>query len=437
VSLLTVGALGCTSQTGARTFLCAGDTSFRAGRYDEATAEYSRAIRDAAGRRCFGRENLVRAYLSRGTALERQGKHGRAVADYGEAASLAFWSPAPYLKRADLHARLGRHDKAAADYTQAIQLRPAGPTYAKRALAYRALGKIDLAEHDEQMARCILPPKERFCRTTTATAADAGPSAPVEAGDGSGRYAAGMAPAGAAGADEWAFNLMPYVWVPDVEGNATVQGVKTPANWGMRETFRNVDWTTAARLEAWKNGWGLIFDALYVKAGGSNNHPLPAARSVNITVELLTIDLAVARRILDAYVGKGDDADGTKYPRLVVEPLAGARYVYLNQEVEINANVGRVQDSEWWVEPFVGGRVAVCVTENVAVQVRGDIGGFGVGEASKKTWSVIPGVLVRVSDRIAFLAAYRITAIDYKKDSGTFANDATLKGPMVGVGIDF
>jgi len=439
--VLAVGALGCAARPGARTFLCAGDQMYRTAQYEGAAVEYTRAIREAVGRGRFGRTHLAQAYLGRGSALEQLGKHELAVADYGEAASLAFWDPAPYLSRAAVYCKLRQYDKAVADYSQVIRLRPkAGRVYCQRALAYKGLGKTDLAVQDAQMASCLLAGDELSRRVHAAVRAEDELKTPGQALEKSSPYAAGAAPAGLGGAGAWDFSVMPYVWVPDVEGSATVQGVKTPANWGSRETFRNLDFTSAARIEAWKNRWGFIFDGLYVKTGGSNNHPARGIRSVNITAELLMLDFAASYRLVDVFIGGGaDDELGTKYPRFVFEPLAGLRFVYLNQEVEINPNLGRVQDSTTYIEPFVGGRVALDIIEQLSLQVRGDIGGFGVGEASDKTWNLVPGVMWRISDRISFTAAYRITAIDFSKDSGTdtFANDTKLKGPLVGLGIHF
>ena len=438
--VLAVGVLGCAAQPTARTFLCAGNESYRAARYQEAVVGYSKAIREVVGRGRFGRDHLAQAYLNRGSALEQLGRHEQAIADYDKAASLAFWDTTPYLKRAAVQHKLQQYGKAAADYTEAIRLQPGnGRTYCRRALAYNALGKTDLAAQDVQMAQALLPGDEAPRRVRAAIQAKAGLTTPAQGPERSELYAAGECFERAA-AGEWAFTVTPYVWVPDVEGNATVQGIKTPANWSMSDTLRELDWTTAGRVEAWRDGWGLIFDGLYVRTGGSNNHPVPTISGVDISVELLTLDVAGSYRLVDVFVGKGDDdAAGTKYPRLIFEPLAGLRLVYLNQEVKLNPGPASVQDSTTYVEPFVGGRVAVDLTEHLSVGVRGDIGGFGVGEASEKTWTLMPGVMWRISNMISLNAAYRITAMDFQQDRGTdtFANDTTLKGPVIGLGIHF
>ena len=436
--MVFVGASGCAARPSSTTSLYAGNTMYRSAQYDKAVVEYSKAIREAAGRGRFGRDQLAQAYLNRGTAFEQMGMTKRAVADYDKAISLAFWNPAPYLRRAAAHRKLQQYDKAVADYTEAIRLRPDnGRAYGQRASAYHKLGKTGPAAQDVQMAACLLSDSDAPRRIQAALRAETAP--PAQAPETSRHYSAG-APAVPGAAGEWKVSVMPYVWVPDVEGNATVQGVKTPANWSSRETLQKLDFTTAGRIEAWKNGWGLIFDGLYVKTGGSNNHPAGAITSVDINAELLMLDVAGSYRLVDAFIGTGaDDEQGTRYPRFVFEPIAGLRFVYLKQKVVANGPGIVVQDSTTYVEPFVGGRVALDVTEHVAVQVRGDIGGFGIGEASDKTWNIIPGVVWRISDRISFTAAYRITALDFSKDSGTdtFEHDTTLKGPLVGLGIHF
>jgi len=121
---IVMSTVGCASQAGIRAHLSAGDESHRAARYEQAAAEYSKAIRLATGQGTFGRSDLSRAYASRGLMKERLGRHKLALNDYDKAIQLAFTDPAPYLRRARLHYRSGQYDKAAADYTEALRLRP-------------------------------------------------------------------------------------------------------------------------------------------------------------------------------------------------------------------------------------------------------------------------------------------------------------------------
>ena len=93
--MVVIGAAGCASSD-SKASLYAGNANYRSAQYGKAVAEYSKAIREAAGRGRFGRDLLVQAYVNRGTAFERMGKLDRAVVDYDKAISVAFSNPAPY-----------------------------------------------------------------------------------------------------------------------------------------------------------------------------------------------------------------------------------------------------------------------------------------------------------------------------------------------------
>ena len=51
---------------------------------------------------------------------------------------------------------LGQYEEAIADYSKALELNPKfKKAYLERAKAYRALGKIELAENDERTASSL------------------------------------------------------------------------------------------------------------------------------------------------------------------------------------------------------------------------------------------------------------------------------------------
>ena len=80
------------------------------------------------------------------------------------------------------------------------------------------------------------------------------------------------------------------------------------------------------------------------------------------------------------------------YPYLAVDFLTGGRYVSLKADLGVitGERVGREVEVERhvdWLEPFVGGRFILALSNRVALTVRGDVGGFGVG--SDLTWSLV------------------------------------------------
>ncbi len=82
-----------------------------------------------------------------------------------------------------------------------------------------------------------------------------------------------------------------------------------------------------------------------------------------------------------------------------------------------------------WVDPFVGVRAAVGLTDRLHALVYGDIGGFGVG--SDLTWQAFCGVSWTLNERVSFEAGYRHLDIDYDHDNFLF--DAAMSGGAVGV----
>ena len=86
-----------------------------------------------------------------------------------------------------------------------------------------------------------------------------------------------------------------------------------------------------------------------------------------------------------------------------------------------------------WVDPLLGARVAVDVTKRWSVFARGDVGGFGIGNASDLTWQGMLGSQFRVADHASLTAGYR--ALGIERDGPV--KNTILYGPQIGVLLDF
>ncbi|NQT51094.1 hypothetical protein HQ576_03540 [bacterium] len=75
------------------------------------------------------------------------------------------------------------------------------------------------------------------------------------------------------------------------------------------------------------------------------------------------------------------------------------------------------------------------MSDRLALSVRGDVGGFGIGSASDLTWQVLAGLHYRLSERISILAGYKYYNLDYRR--GDLEMDMEMKGPITGVAIHF
>lgn len=120
----------------------------------------------------------------------------------------------------------------------------------------------------------------------------------------------------------------------------------------------------------------------------------------------------------------------------VFEVVGGARYTSLKTAIELRKprETTTTDASADWVDPLVGARLALPVSEAFAFVVRGMIGGFGVG--CDFTWDVDARVKWKASKSVAFSVGYRYLDQDYEKDGG-FKWDVVSQGPLAGASLRF
>ncbi len=85
------------------------------------------------------------------------------------------------------------------------------------------------------------------------------------------------------------------------------------------------------------------------------------------------------------------------------------------------------------MDPFLGGRLLLDLSEKWALSLRGDIGGFDVG--SELTWNVTALLGYRLSETMTLGFGYRHLDIDY--EDGDLVFDAQFSGPYLGLSIRF
>jgi hypothetical protein len=234
---------------------------------------------------------------------------------------------------------------------------------------------------------------------------------------------------------KWEFQVTPYFFAPSVDADTTVDGATVPLDLSFSDILDDFDvFGLSARVEANKGKWGFIFDGMYIDLDGDFSIEIPPPiTGVDVDIEQTVLDFAVSYRVVET-------------PKLVFDPIVGARYTYLKQKINLNGNhpiVGPIGtelgQSEQWFEPFIGAKLAYILTEKWTLLFRGDVGGFGIGSASELTWNLLAGVDFRPWQRASFKFAYRIYNLDYETGSGTnkFGFDGTLHGPMLGVTFYF
>lgn len=116
--------------------------------YVLALADFNKAVQ-------VGPDN-AESYYGRARVYEHQKKWNAAIADFDKYLSMkteddAYLSDGYYARGFCYFSKLN-YIQAVADYSKAIELHPTPAMYRDRAAAYRKLGKVSLAEADEQQA---------------------------------------------------------------------------------------------------------------------------------------------------------------------------------------------------------------------------------------------------------------------------------------------
>jgi tetratricopeptide (TPR) repeat protein len=118
-----------------------GERRYFRGRYDDAIADFTQAIRL--------QKDLAAAYRNRGLALSAKNDFDTAIADCTEAIRLNGDDPSAYLNRGWAYCSKAQFEKALADHTKAIQLDPKNAVaYNNRGLIYYAKGDVARAYAD-------------------------------------------------------------------------------------------------------------------------------------------------------------------------------------------------------------------------------------------------------------------------------------------------
>ena len=122
----------------------------------------------------------------------------------------------------------------------------------------------------------------------------------------------------------------------------------------------------------------------------------------------------------------------------------GGRLNHLKTSIDARRNVFPAGTEEvirdnaaWWYDPVIVTRLTADIKDKWLFQLRGDVGGFGIG--SDFTWQAQAYVGYRFSKLFQLTAGYRILSIDYQKttDSEPFVFDIDEFGPVIRFGFNF
>ena len=226
---------------------------------------------------------------------------------------------------------------------------------------------------------------------------------------------------------KWHYLLQPYAMFPVMDGKIGLGELpEADIHANASDIFSNLQFGAMLYFEAYNDRCALTSDIIYMNLGQ---------------------DIESKRGIVSGEAGAKQfvwELAGLRKLKPWLEGGIGFRLINLKSSLDmiVNATVPGGAGSrsksiaETWFDPVIIGRIKIPA-EKWLFQLRGDLGGFGIG--SDFTWQAQADVGYRFSKLFQLGLSYRYIGIDYEKGSGNdrFLYDVDTFGPSLKFGFHF
>jgi hypothetical protein len=229
------------------------------------------------------------------------------------------------------------------------------------------------------------------------------------------------------GSDGWRHNLYIYGMGAAIDGTAQIGSVEVPIDLSISDVFGALEFGAMAAYRAENDTWSFSADATFMGLAGRDTTEGGRLEGV-MDVDQLTLMGTVGRRM----------SGNTEF-------LFGFAYFDLGVDLRVTSTGGLPVDlaasrDADWIDPTIGLRYNRPVGNNWRLNLRGDVGGFGIG--SDLMYHVLANVQWQASETVGMVFGYRLIDFDYEDGtSGVGGNyqryNLTEQGPLIGVSFSF
>lgn len=235
--------------------------------------------------------------------------------------------------------------------------------------------------------------------------------------------------------DDWRVDVTAYMWLTAMDGDVGVGPLTRSVHASFIDILESTDSFVglAGRLEIGKGRWAGFIEALASKMGVEDLSGPAGAASADLSSTMILVDFGAMFRVFEEPASNGGGR-----PHML-DVYAGGRFQSIDVELDPEVAATR-SESKNWLDPIVGARGIIQLSERFDLTLMGDIGGFGVG--SDLTWSLraLVGYHFTMFDTPATVfAGYAALGTDYVDGSGLgrFEWDIISHGPLLGLTLAF
>lgn len=221
---------------------------------------------------------------------------------------------------------------------------------------------------------------------------------------------------------KWHYLAEAYMMFPNMKGETGVRELPTASvDASPSDILGHLKAGAMFYFEASNDDWSISSDVLFMKLA-QDIEPTTLIEGGELSMQQTAWELAGLKRV-KPWLDLG----------------LGARLVNLQAGVDMETIVEARSASinETWVDPVIIARTQGYFTEKLFWQLRGDLGGFGIG--SDFTWQAQGNIGYRFSKLFQTSIGYRYIGIDYEKGEGSekFVYDVDTFGAVLRLGFNF
>ena len=222
-------------------------------------------------------------------------------------------------------------------------------------------------------------------------------------------------------ADEWKHEIAPYLFAAGMDGTAGVGPIEADVSQSFSDIVSNLEMGFMGAYRATKDRYSITFDTIYMGLGATRKGPGGLLKA-DVDADQLALEGDFGYAITEA-----------------VTLFGGLRYNDISTDVKVTGPLGanKASGSKSWVDPVVGAVYGHKFNDTWSMNLRGDIGGFGIG--SDFAWQGIASVRWQATPTVGVIGAYRYIDMDYEDGKGDkrFLYDMAITGPALGVVFSF
>jgi hypothetical protein len=223
----------------------------------------------------------------------------------------------------------------------------------------------------------------------------------------------------------WVVDAALYGWAAGLSGSVATLPPLPAANinLGFSDLLSNLDGAFMGSVYARRDRFVVFGDLMYTKLSADRDFATNVSTTVSLTSSSLIGTGGIGYRVV---------AD----PNYSLDLLAGARLY--NVSTDATLRIGGAfsrsgSTDETWVDPMVGAKFSVKLSDNWSLNSWAFAGGFGV--SSQFSWDLFGGVGYNFNNKYSMVLGYRGLGVDYA--DGGYVYDVVQKGPVIGFKINF